>query len=486
MSVSAKLARLALVAVMMAPLAPVVAHAQLSDGTPQQRSNAITAAEESISIVVDEGKVIETERPAASIFVANPNIADIQVKSGNLLYIFGRQAGDTTFYAVDANDKIISSYRVQVGINLTALSTAIRKITGDNRVKVDSMQDMILLSGTVSDATTAQDVMSVAARFLPQTVAGNVGDIASATRNHIVNRMSVEGSNQVNIRVRVAEVSREASKTLGLSSNLAGSYFGDVDFSLGFDSNVAFTGAAASGALGSTWGGTTLNAVLDALVEDGLATVLAQPNLTALSGETANFLAGGEFPIPVSSQDGVVTVEFREFGVRLAFTPTVMSGGRINLRVRPEVSERDDSRSVVVDAFVVPALRTRRAETSIELGSGQSFAIAGLLQANTTQTIEKMPGLGDIPVLGALFRSDRFLRNETELVIVVTPYLVRPVGAGKLQVPTDGFVPPNDVDRWVNGRMNSEAPTPKPVANAGAAKNVAEAGLVGDVGYVLK
>lgn len=181
-----------------------------------------------------------------------------------------------------------------------------------------------------------------------------------------------------------------------------------------------------------------------------------------------------------------VTVQFREFGVRLSFTPTIVNGNRINLRVRPEVSDRDDSRAVNFGAGSIPGLTTRRAETSVELGSGQSFAIAGLLQNSSTQTVQKYPGLGEIPVLGALFRSDRFRQNQSELVIVVTPYLVKPVSASQIASPTDGFVPPNDIDRWLNGRVNSERPTPAPVPTARRANSTAEGGLAGDVGYVLQ
>lgn len=486
MSTPSKFSAFVLAALLTMPMASAYAQKPDDASAVSVKTTQVSATEEAIALLVDEGKVIQPARTIASVFVANPNVADIQVKSGNLLYVYGRAAGETSFYAVDGNDKIVASYKVTVGLNLAGIRAAIRTITGDDRVDVSSVRDMIVLDGVVANATVAQDVVNTAARFLPEGVKGSTSTIESTARDYIINRMAIEGSNQVNLRVRIAEVSRDATKTLGISSSVGGRYFGDVDFSLGFDSNVSFSGGAGATSLGTKWGGTSLSAALDALVNDGLATVLAEPNLTALSGETANFLAGGEFPIPVSQDANTVTVEFREFGVRLAFTPTVLSGNRINLRVRPEVSERDDTRSVTVGSFVVPSLRTRRAETSLELGSGQSFALGGLLQSSTSQVIEKMPGVGDIPVLGALFRSDRFIHNETELVIIVTPYLVRPVATSKLMLPTDGFVPPNDIDRWAHGRMNSEVPTPSPVKAAESAPDVAQAGLVGDVGYVLQ
>lgn len=444
----------------------------------------MTRPTETTNLIVDEGQVIRLPANATSVFVANPEIADVQVKSGQLLYLFGRRVGQTSFYAVDSSDNILISRNLVVSLNLAALRNAIDRIA-NGHVTATSVEDMIMLTGSVDNASIAQDVVKVATRYLPQSlVAANQGsDQADLGRNFIINRMTVDGNNQVNLRVRFAEVSREAIKTFGLSSSV-GSSSGIINFA--FDSGVAATENNATAAISTALGATPLSVALDALVNDGLATVLAEPNLTALSGETASFLAGGEFPIPIVSSQGDVTVEFREFGVRLSFTPTIVNGTRINLRVRPEVSDRDDSRSVNFGAGEIPGLTTRRAETSVELGSGQSFAIAGLLQNNATQTVQKFPGLAEVPILGALFRSDRFRQNQSELVIVVTPYLVKPVTASQISYPIDGFVPPNDIDRWLNGRMNSETPTPErvPVARQGA--NTAEGGLVGDVGYVLQ
>lgn len=463
--------------------APVTAYAQ---GDTQATAQAVeTTPTETTSLIVDEGQVIRLPAAATSVFVANPEIADVQVKSGQLLYLFGRRAGQTSFYAVDANDNILISRNLVVGLNLAGLRNAINRITGTPRVTASSVEDMIMLSGSVDNASMAQDVVKVATRYLPQavTAAALGSDQVDLGRNYIINRMSIDGNNQVNLRVRIAEVSREAVKTLGLAGSV-GSDTGVIGFS--FDSGVATTENNATGFVSTVLGATPLSATLEALVNDGLATVLAEPNLTALSGETASFLAGGEFPIPIVSSQGDVTVEFREFGVRLSFTPTIVNGNRINLRVRPEVSDRDDSRAVNFGAGQIPGLTTRRAETSVELGSGQSFAIAGLLQNNSTQSVQKYPGLAEVPVLGALFRSDRFRQNQSELVIVVTPYLVKPVSASQIAAPTDGFVPPNDIDRWLNGRMNSETPTPAAVPLARRGSSTAEGGLVGDVGYVLQ
>ena len=465
------------------------AEASGSSSVVEPAETRSVSATEVLSLLADEGQVLRLPRAATSVFVANPEIADIQVKSGSLLYIYGRKVGQTSFYAVDDADNVIASKTVIVGLNLGALRRAIRQITGTEGVQAQQVEDMILLSGAVDNASMAQDVVKVATRYLPRAaVEGAAGtDQVALGQNYIINRLSYNGSNQVNIRVRVAEVSREATKTLGISSDVANpSLFGDVDMAFGFDSGVSFTGAASTASLGTTWGATSLTTALDALVEDGMATILAEPNLTSLSGETANFLSGGEIPIPLVDTDGNVTVEFKEFGVRLAFTPTIVNGSRINLRVQPEVSALDDASAVSFSGGTLPGLRTRKAETSIELGSGQSFAIAGLLQNDSAQNLSKFPGLGDIPVLGALFRSEQFRQNQSELVIIVTPYLVKPVSASAMMSPTDSFVPPNDVDRLLHARLDSATPTPARAQTAHTGTSPADGGLSGDIGYVLQ
>ena len=224
-----------------------------------------------------------------------------------------------------------------------------------------------------------------------------------------------------------------------------------------------------------------LNAVIDALEEEGLISVLAEPNLTALTGEAASFLAGGEFPILVPDSDGRVTIEFKKFGVSLSFTPTLIGQDRVNLHVRPEVSQLSSTNAVTLNNFQVPSLTTRRADTTVELGSGQSFAIAGLIQNNVTHDISKFPGLGDVPVLGSLFKSDRFQREESELVIIVTPYVVRPVSRPRLASPTDGLQSPHDWERIVNGGTHRQQPS------AGSPVTIDRHGesLIGPVGFLL-
>ncbi|MCZ6845189.1 MAG: type II and III secretion system protein family protein, partial [Alphaproteobacteria bacterium] len=288
-----------------------------------------------------------------------------------------------------------------------------------------------------------------------------------AEKETLINQILVVGPNQVNLRVRIAEVSRTVLKNLGFNFDFLGTI---GNFAFGLATGRPFLtgiGTAAglvdsSGVLSGSFGGRNFdaNGIIDALEDEGLITLLAEPNLTALSGETASFLAGGEFPIPIVDEDGKIHIEFKTFGVSLAFTPTIVSDDRISLKVMPEVSALSSAGAVQINGIVIPALTTRRANTTVELGSGQSFVIAGLLQADTNQSVNETPGLADIPILGALFRSTDFRRSESELVIIVTPYLVRPVSSAALALPTDGFEVPDDYDRIVNGETRRQKQTP--------------------------
>ncbi|MCZ6607214.1 MAG: type II and III secretion system protein family protein, partial [Alphaproteobacteria bacterium] len=418
---------------------------------------------------------VRLDRPASTVFIADPEIADIQVKSPSLVYLLGKKAGETTLYAVDESENILASVAIRVNFNLSRLRDAIRKLDPRSDVEVTSIDDTLVIEGVVRSASIAEDVRRLAVRI--------AGDSEA-----VINRLGVDAPNQVNLRVRIAEVARGVDKQLGFNWQILGTLGG---LSLGLATTNPFASAVSVvNSLGSLTQGASaafnaegwdFNAVIDALEEEGLVTILAEPNLTALTGETASFLAGGEFPILVPDSSGRVTIEFKKFGVSLAFTPTVIGETRINLHVRPEVSQLSSKNSVTLNNFVVPSLTTRRAETTVELGSGQSFAIAGLLQNNVTHDIRKFPALGDIPVLGALFRSDRFQRDETELVIIVTPYIVRPASRMRLAAPTDGFVPPHDVERFITGgthRRNPVASKPRTMDRSGRA-------LIGPVGFQL-
>lgn len=434
-------------------------------GRPAAAVELIGAGAAGLTLEVNKGRLVRLERPAATVFVANPEIADIQVKSPSLVYLLGRRPGETTLIAVDAAERVLANIEVSVTHNLSRLRNSVRALHPEIDITLASVDGTLVLDGVVPSASVAETVRRLAVSF-----AGNP--------EAVINRLGIEAPNQVNLRVRVAEVSREVDKQLGFNWSIMGS-IGSI--ALSFATANPFAAALSRATLSGGIGSWDFNAVIDALEEEGLVTILAEPNLTSLSGETASFLAGGEFPILVPDADGRVTIEFKKFGVSLAFTPTLVGEARVNLHVRPEVSQLSNTNAVTLANFDVPSLVTRRAETTVELGSGQSFAIAGLIQNNVTHDINKIPGLGDVPVLGGLFRSDRFQRGESELVIIVTPYIVRPVSSNKLAAPTDGFVPSHDIERIITGgthRRNPEKGKPVTVGRDGKA-------LIGPVGFQL-
>jgi pilus assembly protein CpaC len=441
-----------------------------------------------ILLDVAKGTLIRLDRNADTVFVSDPNIADVQVKSPKLIYLYAKAPGETSLYAVDSAQQVLISRPVIVKRDIAPIQQAINQIVTSGSVDVQPVDGALVLSGTVASAEEAEDIRRIARPFV-------------ADDTQLVNHVRVDAPNQVNLRVRVAEVSRTVIKQLGINWD-ALSRVGNFTLGLATGNPVAgvlppggtriipeapspggqlpagiFTrNAGADGTvtnsivLGVNNGSMDLNSVIDALDQNGLVKLLAEPNLTAMTGETASFLAGGEFPIIVPQSQTQVTVEFKQFGISLAFTPVVLADGRISLRVRPEVSQLSTTGAVQISGFSIPAISTRRAETTIELGSGQSFAIGGLMQNNITDTLGKVPGLGELPVLGALFRSDQFKRDETELVIMVTPYLVRPVSEKQLAAPTDGFQPPNDADRDLLGRNTHPASQPGNPASGPATK----------------
>jgi pilus assembly protein CpaC len=429
---------------------------------------------------IRKGQLLRLDRPAAAVFVADPEVADVQAHSPTLVYVFGRRSGATTLYAVDENEDVLLRREVVVEHHLSGLQSVIREVVPDGRIEVRSVDGGIILEGAVRDAVKAQELREIAGRYLGEN-------------ETLINRLTVAAPTQVNLRVRVAEVSREVTKLFGI--NWEG-IFSPGDFLFGLATGRAFTTAGGlpflrssdAGGVGNALSGTyssgdvSVNGIIDALEREGLVNVLAEPNLTALSGETASFLAGGEFPVPVGQDDdNSITIQFKEFGVSLAFTPTVLNAGRISMRVRPEVSDLSEKGAIRLDSLVIPALSTRRAETTVELGSGQSFAIGGLISNSTRNNLDKVPGLGDLPVLGPLFRSTRFQRSESELVIIVTPYLVAPVGGALLATPRDGLEDPSDLQRLIEGRLarTNLRPGETPALAAGRRR------LVGPAGFML-
>ncbi len=411
---------------------------------------AVIAAGTSLSLEIRQGRLVRLERPAASVFVADPETADIQAHSATLVYVFGRKAGTTTIFAVDEAENLLFSSAVQVRHPLSRIEELIAGLGLAGRVTVQSIDGGIVMSGSVADPATAESLRELVGQFIGE-------------KEVLINRLSVDAPTQVNLRVRVAEMSREVTRLFGIRWDAAFSF---GDFLLGFNTGTAFEGAnTLFGSFESS--NANIAGVIDALEREGLVSVLAEPNLTALSGETASFLAGGEFPVPVGRENGEVQIEFKEFGVSLSFTPTVMSKSRISLRVRPEVSDLSENGSIRLGELVIPALATRRAETTVELGSGQSFAIGGLISNSTRTNLEKLPGLGDLPILGALFRSTNFRRSESELVIIVTPYLVQPRSEPDLALPTDGFRPASQLQLILEGKLAQATPRPGIAAGSG-------------------
>ncbi|HEY4250323.1 MAG TPA: type II and III secretion system protein family protein [Roseomonas sp.] len=482
--------------------APFAAAAQPAPLTPMQPALTPPAASPPLPIVdarsllmrpgqpvvieTGIGRIVQLPRAASSVFAADPAITEVRAASPTTLFLFGAGPGRTTVAALDAQGAPIAQFEVTVrpsAYGAAEAQTAIARALPGRNVRAVTRGDGIALYGEVANAAEAEQAVRIARGYLAgggqtgaasaggQTSAGQTQGAAAsgstvATVGGVDNRLTVLGQVQVNLRVRIAEVSRQVTREFGINWTALGNT-GRWALGAATSTAVGTVGTAAGSIAGAfRTGAFSLDAVIDALAQDQLATVLAEPNLTAMSGEVASFLAGGEFPVPVAggNNSNTVTVTYRSFGVSLAFVPTVMSQGRISLRVRPEVSEITDVGAFTVSngpsstGITVPGLTVRRAETTVELGSGQSFAIAGLLSDSTRRTNRGLPWLSDIPVLGALFRSDRYQRNETELVIVVTPYIVRPVSdPNALREPTAAAPPTDDVDRWLLLRQVARA-----------------------------
>ena len=433
-------------------------------------------AEVSRSVVIEAGmgRVMALRGSAASVFAADPKVAEVRPASPNSLFIFGVAPGRTTVAALAANGVPIAQWDVVVRPSTYAAGEAQGAINGaipGASVATQAWPNGVAMTGQVTTPADAERASRLARSYL-------------AEKGLLENRLTVAAPIQVNLRVRIAEMSRTLTRELGINWQALGNIGRYGTLGLATANTLADLAGSASRVSGSYVktgprnAFTDINATIDALSQDQLVHVLAEPNLTALSGETASFLVGGEFPIPIAQQNNSISVEFKEYGISLAFVPTVASGDRIVLRVRPEVSQLTDQGAVRLGngntSVQIPAITVRRADTTVELGSGQSFAIAGLLQQAEKLTGLGLPFLGDIPILGALFRSDSFLQNETELVIIVTPYIVRPVSNPRaLASPDDDWRPPSDLERIVLLRQKARGVTPTSVH------------IPGDAGFVL-
>jgi pilus assembly protein CpaC len=433
----------ATLATSLAPVLPTHAAAQPAGAVAP--SNTVTLS-------AGTGRLVQLDGQMSDLFVANDAVADVQVRSSNQIYIFAKAPGQTTVYATDRGGRVLYSANVRVGTNLGSVDELLRLAMPEADVRATPMNGVVLLTGTVRQPADVEEAQRLVQAF--------VGD-----GTQVISRLRTATPMQVMLQVKIAEVSRSLVRDIG--ANLAtrdasgGFLFGLFrgrnagEFTDIVSDTIIDPRTGNPAVVGTEYGisrgvGSTLSAAgrllgvdaigsLDLNETSGLVNILAEPMLSALSGETASFLAGGEFPVPAAAGLNGTSIEFKQYGVSLAFSPIVLEGGRISMRVRPEVSELSGEGSIQLNGFRVPSLITRRAETTVELGSGQSFMIAGLLRNSSSNSVERTPGLGRLPVLGALFRSNGFRRNETELVIIVTPYLVRPVNAGAIALPTDGF-----------------------------------------------
>jgi pilus assembly protein CpaC len=414
---------------------------------------------QAITLSTGRGQLITLPRPMSDLFIADPAIADVQVRSPTRLYVFGKASGETTLSATAKDGSVIFSTSVRVGPNIGNIGQMLKIAMPEAQITATPMNGLVVLTGTVA----APDDIEEASRLVTAFVGKDV---------QVVSRIKTATPLQVMLKVRFAEVSRSFDKSIGFNI-LTSDSTGGFKFGLGqgqaIDPDTLKTAIPTTGSVLNFAGplaGLNIMSALDLAETDGLATTLAQPTLTALSGETASFLAGGEIPIPVPQYQGVTTIEYKQYGVSLAFTPTVLGDGRISMRVRPEVSQLDKTNGVTIGSISVPGILTRRTETTVELGSGQSFVIGGLLNNNANNSVNKAPFLGDLPIIGQLFRSNGWKRDEDELVIVVTPYLVRPVSDNRIALPTDGYRMANDaqiiaLDQQADGKSGKKGKYPK-------------------------
>jgi len=411
---------------------------------------------------LNKARIVRLPADARDVIMTNPSIADVIMKSARTAYVLGQEVGDTNVLFLDASGEEVARIELRVDLDVMTLQAAMESLIPDERVKVSSMNNNIVLSGTVSTPEVAENARQIASRF-------------ARNDENVVNLLSVRTKSQVLLKVRVSEMNRQVLKQLGvdISGQVTG---GDTVFS--FLQNTPITNAVTSTGLLVGEGNDFVEAVFDNLERTGLIKILAEPSVTAISGETAGVLVGGEFPVPVAQQDNTISIEFKQFGIALNFTPVVLDPAHINLQVSTEVSQLSDQGAIQLENIVVPALAVRRANTTVNLPSGGSLVIAGLLQSDIRNTIDGFPGLKDVPVLGMLFRSVDFQRDESELVITVTPYLVRPVAEAAITLPTDGFAPASDADMFFLGRLNHVYAPAKPVGEGGS--------LGGPIGYILE
>ncbi|WP_125256283.1 type II and III secretion system protein family protein [Brevundimonas fluminis] len=454
----------------LAPLTPATA--------VQAQSRAVVAAGSSSQLVnLPRGSSMAIDLPADArdVIVSNPAVAEAVLHSPRRITIIGLAPGETDAVFLDAAGRSILTLRVRVDAGVSALQDTLSRTLPGVNVRAEAVNDSILLTGTVSSPGEADRVTQIARAFV-------------SAPEKVINMMTIEGSDQVTVRARVIEVQRTAVKQLGFDVNAILNTVGD-GLTLSNIATFAVSGSQLGGGQltynDANNDGEGITGTIKAFERTGLVRILAEPNATSVSGENAEFLAGGEFPVPVGRDDrGNILIEFKPYGVRLAFRPIVLSGGRISLQLSTEVSELTTNGAFTLggtgpNALVIPALAVRRTSNTVELPSGGSLMIAGLLREDTRQNIDQLPGIGSLPVLGGLFRSRDYLSGETELVIIIEAYIVSPTSPNALQTPADGLVVSGDLQTMLFGRLTERYGVPAPQAGASA-------GWQGPVGYVIE
>jgi len=446
-------------------------------GTPPSvQATDANAVVPQLVLASGKGEMVRLSEPATAVFVADPDVADVNVPNPRAVFVLGKKAGTTTLYVLGANNKQVLRETIVVSQDVTTLKSILEQRFPTLQLKLVSAPGSLMVSGNVSNASDAEAVVQTLSPYLHE-------------KEQLINRLTIPHPQQVQLRVRITEIDRNVTQQLGINwstiSNFAGNFIGGISSGRQIYNSVTNTSANSPVSLatnnafsflgGFSTSSTSIQALIDALNQEGLISILAEPNLVALSGQTASFLAGGEFPIPVAQQDNAITIEFKQFGVKLDFTPTVLADNHISLKVRPEVSQIDPAASITTNGITIPGLSVRRLDTTVELSSGQSFAIGGLLQSNTNDMISQVPGLGSLPVLGKLFSSTNYINNKSELVVIVTPYLVQPTDPGHLRTPMDSvstsvLSPSSDVEYSYQKKIGLDplsSTTPRLVGSAG-------------------
>ncbi len=435
-----------------------------------------------VNLEMGKSIIIRSETPIVRVSSANDQVATVTGLSPTQVYVTGKTSGVTNITLWQAEDKIVAVYDVEVARDVSSIKEKIQRLFPEEKgLRISASYDSLTLGGTVSSTAALSQILAMAEAY--------GGD------KKVINMVQVSGVHQVMLEVRVAEMQKTLTKQLSFNfTAMAGASFGAgllgnsgavvspvaVSPLPGITGPLSLSVAPNTNALFHIGTNPSMTAFLDALKQDGLVKILAEPTLMALSGQTATFLAGGSFPVPVPQGLGTVGIQYMDYGVGLDFTPTVLENNMISMVVSPRVSELDYSNAVTISGTTVPALTKRTVSTVVQLGDGQSFAIAGLLQDNITETIGKYPYLGDVPVLGTLFRSSQFQRNETELIIIATPHLVKPIELKNRPLPTDRYGEPSDTDFFLKGLLQGcEKASPPPICQE------SKAGLEGDFGHAL-